>query len=133
SPSYKSEKDVYNLNEGKIELIATSYQWKAAKDPKRNQSYDYSSYAYDEDDFTDGLSMMKTMTISEENPKTYNATFTFNNGIVALYQDEKMTATLENEPLKIEGHYLISSKYGLIKLSFNPNNGETWWVFEPKQ
>ena len=60
-------------------------------------------------------------------------TFKLSNGIEFSYVDGKYNATLNNKYLDIKGKYVIDSKLGILKISFNPNNGETWWVFEIKE
>lgn len=128
-PNWKKTTEVFNLKEGKIERPLTSLYEKTSK----NNNHNYGRYDYDESKFTNGLSMKKTLTPSSINPGLYNAVFEFNNGITATYTDGELIALLNDEPLKIENKFFIYSKDGLIKLSFRPTNGETWWVFEPKK
>ena len=119
-PTYNDETEAFVLTSGKVELLEPHYK-------KLNYGY----YGYDREKFANGLNMARSFEKSVENPKEYNALFKFSNGITAKYTDGKMTATLEDKPLEIEGHYLIYSDLGLIKLSYNAKNKETWWVFEP--
>ncbi|APY09328.1 hypothetical protein BWZ20_13895 [Winogradskyella sp. J14-2] len=133
NPPYKTSSNTYYLKKGKVEIKSNIAYYDTQKEHNKTKKKkeDYGMYNYDAKDFTKSLSMKKTMTPSTLNPKMYNATFEFNNGIVATYNDGEMTATLNDENLKIQGYYVIYSKDGIIKLSFRPKTGETWWVFEP--
>lgn len=129
NPPYKEGSNSYYLKEGKVEIKSNADYFEAIE--KNTKTDNYGTYTYNENDFTNGLNMKKTLEPSTVDPKKYNATFEFNNGITAVYTDGKMIAVLDGKELKVEGRYLIYSEYGLIKLSFRPSNGETWWVFEP--
>lgn len=132
SPPYKNDKDTYYLTRGKLEIKSNADYFKAIeKHEKKVVEKNNGTYIYDEDDFTYGLSMKKKIEPSTLNPNIYNAKFQFNNGITVTFTDGEILATLNNEVLRIEGKYLIYSEFGLIKLSFRPSDGETWWVFEP--
>ena len=77
------------------------------------------------------LETKKKLSPSQANPGKYNLELRFDNGIIFNYEDGKATATLDNQALEIEHKYLISSKLGMAKLSFNPNTGKVWYIFEP--
>lgn len=130
-PSYKSTSNTYKLSRGKIEIKNNKGYYEALDMHRKESELDYGTYEYNKKDFTRGLQMKKTLEVSTLNPKKYNGTFEFNNGIIASYNEGIMTATKEGKELNVEGRYLIYSEDGLIKLSFYPSNGETWWVFEP--
>ncbi|WGD34993.1 hypothetical protein [Olleya sp. YS] len=139
-PPYKKSYNTYKLTEGKLEIknnkeyfVALKKHKKKSKTSQNNKSKNDSQDNNSEVTYTGGISMKKTLLPSAEKLNTYNATFEFSNGIKASYKDGKMMATLDGKTLKIENKYLIYSDYGLIKLSYNPNNGETWWVFDPKK
>ncbi|MEM6514817.1 MAG: hypothetical protein AAF688_01450 [Bacteroidota bacterium] len=118
--TYNNEPEIFKINSGKVELVEVTHN-------KSNYGY----FDYDEEVFTNGLSMSKNLERSEKNKNEYNAEFVFSNGITAKYTDGNMSAYLNGNPLKIEGNYLIYSELGLIKLSYDPRSNETWWVFEP--
>ena len=59
--------------------------------------------------------------------------FEISNGITFTYKDGEYTSTLNDKKLEIDGKYVIESKLGTLKISFNPRNGETWWVFEENE
>ncbi|MFD1064194.1 hypothetical protein ACFQ1Q_13135 [Winogradskyella litorisediminis] len=132
-PTYKNTSNIYYLSKGKIEIKSNAEYFKAIKEhsTKKKNKQDYGYYEYDMNHFTKGLKMIKSLEISSLDTKLYNATFKFNNGVEANYLDGKMTATQNGKDLNIKGKYLIYSEDGLIKLSFRPKTGETWWVFEP--
>ena len=128
-PNWKASTDVFHISAGKVEQIDTKLFGirSTAKKEKRKSK----TYVYDRDKYTNGLNMKKTLEFSEVNPELYNATFEFSNGIIATYKDGEFTAKLDGEDLIVGNKYFIYSKFGIIKLSFRPSNGETWWIFEP--
>ncbi|GAA4961498.1 hypothetical protein GCM10023315_06910 [Algibacter aquimarinus] len=119
-PDYKKEKDVYNLTNGKIELIY-------------NPSYDSNYIENRVKHESNGISLVKTtFTNSTLNEEESNVIIEFSNGVIFSYTDEKVVAKLNGVSLHINGKYLIYSDSGIIKLSYNPKSKQIWWVFEPK-
>ncbi len=119
SPTYKEEKDRFELTEGSIQINLTKYFFKNEK----------SGYSY----HSNGVTADKTLTYSEKNPDMQNVKLELSNGIIFKYTDGVANATLNNEELRIDGKYLVYSKLGVAKISFNPKNGVLYWVFEPKK
>lgn len=119
-PTYKSEKDVYHLEKGaSLELVLTKH---FKDNDSNNLNYNHNS-----------LTGLKKITDSKSLESKKNLYFKLSNGIEFSYVDGKYNATLNNKYLDIKGKYVINSKLGTLKISFNPNNGETWWVFESKE
>ena len=118
-PSYKNGKDIYILNKGAIieRIIA------------EDNTYEYSNYSNSNFKVTG----RKKVTKSLVNKNKYNLEFELSNGITFTYKDGKYTSTLNDKKLDIDSKYVIESKLGTLKISFNPRNGETWWVFEDKK
>lgn len=115
-PSWKDGTDEFELVDGRIEMVST-YLY-----PKNNQvSKGYAS---------NGVTVEKVLSNSSD-PEKKNVELIFSNGIKFYYTDGMPTAFLNDEPLDIEGKYIIRSKIGITKLSFNPKTGVVWWVFEP--
>lgn len=119
-PSYKNGKDVYTLNKGAIieRIIAEGHK-----------TYNYSNYAVSNTKVTG----TKKVTKSFVKENKYNLEFELSNGITFTYKDGEYTSTLNDKKLEIDGKYVIESKLGTLKISFNPRNGETWWVFEENE
>lgn len=115
-PSYKVGKDVYHLTDGKLELAEI-------RDYESRGTYDYVS---------NGVIANFIVSDSKKIKGSKNIVFTLSNGIIFNYTDGKYYAYLHNEEnfLNIEGKYLVESDYGILKISFNPKNGEVWWVFD---
>ncbi|WP_299521614.1 hypothetical protein [Winogradskyella sp.] len=128
-PNWKETTDVFHISNGKVERIDTRlFEIRStAKKEKRKSK----TYVHNHDKYTNGLSMKKTLKRSEVNPELYNATFEFSNGIIATYKDGEFKAKLNGDDLIVGYKYFIYSDSGIIKLSFRPSNGETWWVFQP--
>ncbi|MDO1501031.1 hypothetical protein Q2T40_12895 [Winogradskyella maritima] len=120
-PSWKNDADVFNLKEGKIENVLTS-----AHSQMPTKAYSIKS---------NGVSGSYTVTDSKDRKGKKNLQFKLSNGITFLYEDDKYRAYLNEEYnyIRIKGKYLIESELGTLKLSFNPDNGVVWWVFEPKE
>tara|TARA_R110001632_G_scaffold43376_1_gene109949 strand:- start:100494 stop:101081 length:588 start_codon:yes stop_codon:yes gene_type:complete len=120
-PSYKTEKDVYELTKGaKVELRLTK---KFEKPANENIFY------IDEN----SLKSEKKVTDSTIKKGKKNLVFKMSNGIKFQYTDGTYFATYYDEYIDVVGKYVIKTKTGTLKLSFNPNNGETWWVFQKVQ
>ncbi len=75
----------------------------------------------------------KILSSSEVNQGKYNIKLSFSNGVVFNYIDGKFNATQNDKYLDIKGRYLIQANDGILKVSFHPSSGETWWVFEEKK
>lgn len=118
-PSYKNGKDIYTLNKGAIieRIIA------------KDNTNDYSNYTISNAKVTSSKKVTKSLVKKNK----YNLEFELSNGIRFTYKDGKYTSTLNDKKLDIDGKYVIESKLGTLKISFNPRNGETWWVFEEKK
>ncbi len=67
---------------------------------------------------------------SNNESENYNLLAVFTNGLVFKYDDGKVRAWLDNKELKVTNHYLIQTPDGILKLSFDPRDGEFWYVFE---
>ena len=128
-PNWKQTTDVFHITNGKIEQIDTKDFGK--RSTKKTVKYGSKTYTYNPDKYTNGLSMKKTLEVSEANPNVFNATFKFSNGIVATYRDGEFKAKLDGKDLIVGYKYFIYMETGIIKLSFRPSDGETWWVFDP--
>lgn len=119
-PTYKSEEDVYVLK-------AATLLRKVAN--LNHQSKSYKNHRYT----SNSVSAQKEVMESNTRKGSYNLTLSFENGLIFNYTDGKTDAFLDDEKLKVVGNYIIDSKLGRFKISFRPNNGETWWVFEQKK
>lgn len=120
-PSWKNDADVFKLTDGKVEKILTSGY-------SKTQLKEYSIKS-------NGVSAEYTVKDSEALEGKKNLKFKLSNGITFEYNDGKYRAYLNEEEnyINIDGNYLVESDSGILKLSFNPNTGVVWWVFEPKE
>lgn len=121
-PTYKLKKDIYKLSDGKIELVSVAKYMNHLENGKAKST-------------SHGVTGEKIITNSKTMKGFKNIVFKLSNGITFQYTDGKYNAFLveEGHYLHIEGKYLIKSKLGTLKLSFNPKNAETWWVFEAEK
>ena len=72
----------------------------------------------------------KEIMYSKKNPERYNLLAVFNNGLVFKYEDGTVRAWLDNEEVEVTNHYLVETPEGLLKASFDPKNGDFWYVFD---
>ncbi|WP_435415800.1 hypothetical protein [Polaribacter aestuariivivens] len=117
-PPYRNESDIYTLDSGSIELIEKDNFISEEKKYKKKKNH------------SNAIAAEKIITTSKTNPNRKNLTLKFTNGIEFSYTDGKVRANLDGKDLYVENKYVIYSKLGIAKISFNPKNGETWWVFE---
>lgn len=120
-PDWKDDADVFKLSEGKVEKLLTSSYSEA-----ENKSHSIES---------NGVTADYTVSDSKERKGKKNLEFKLSNGITFIYEDDKYRAYLNEEHnyIRIKGKYVIKSKIGTLKLSFNPSNGAVWWVFDKNQ
>ena len=118
-PSWKKTPDVIKLKEGRLEKVL-------------KKTYTIPIHEYNTIE-SNGVTANFKVTDSEDFKGKKNLYFELSNGITFRYSDGKYNAYLNDEEnyLNIVNKYLVESKMGTLKLSFNPNNGETWWIFEP--
>jgi len=117
NPTYKNNPDTLALNQGSlIYSNAPRYKFKSNPTVIGHNSQ--------------GVTVKKTLSNSENFYGLNNVVLVFSNGVIFTYQDQSVTATLNGKPLKIEGKYLIYSDLGIHKVSFNPHTGKVYWVFE---
>ncbi len=72
----------------------------------------------------------KEIMLSKKNPESYNLLAVFNNGLVFKYEDGNVRAWLDNEEVEVTNEYLVETPEGLLKASFDPKDGEFWYVFK---
>ncbi|WP_299521615.1 hypothetical protein [Winogradskyella sp.] len=118
-PNWKDDADIFVLTEGKVEKVLTS----TYNDSHKNSGKTATS--------NNGVTSASKVTDSEILEGKKNLEFTLSNGITFTYTDGVYSAALDEKILIIKYKYLIYSDLGVLKLSFNTNNGNVWWVFEP--
>ncbi|MGB5944011.1 MAG: hypothetical protein WBG71_14100 [Leeuwenhoekiella sp.] len=72
----------------------------------------------------------RTITPSESKPGRYNLLVTFTNALTFKYEDGVARAWQNGDELEVKNKYLVQTPEGLLKLSFDPSDGETWWFFD---
>mgnify|MGYP001099693187 CR=1 FL=1 len=66
----------------------------------------------------------------EQNSKgDYNAMLEFEGDIQFRYQDGKASISEKGEELRVDGKYIAKTSLGFLKLSYNPESKEYWYVF----
>jgi len=120
-PSWKNTADIIKLKKGRLEKVL-------------KKTYTMPIHQYNTIQ-SNGVTASFKVTDSEVLKGKKNLYFELSNGITFKYIDGKYNAYLNEDGnyLNIVNKYLVKSKMGTLKLSFNPINGETWWVFEPSK
>ncbi|WP_378172732.1 hypothetical protein [Aquimarina sp. SS2-1] len=122
-PTYKTTPDVYDITEGTLYMKLAEYIDKKTtnqnrvKDKVKNIS-------------SNNVSLLKKRFFDYSDENGYDTSIEFSNDVIFYFRDGKAEAWQQGETLKIEGKYIIYSKLGIIKLSYNPFNKEIWYVFE---
>ncbi|WP_435579471.1 hypothetical protein [Gilvibacter sp.] len=118
-PNYKDEPDHFTLKTGQLQLN---------KAERLRVSRSSSDWGY----MSSGVTVEKSLKPSQRNYGLQNVTLNFSNGVEFTYTDGDYKAVLNGKELEIKGKYLIYSPLGIHKVSFNPQNGKVYWVFEPR-
>ncbi|MEM6271398.1 MAG: hypothetical protein AAF998_18325 [Bacteroidota bacterium] len=82
--------------------------------------------------YVGGIRAKKSLRPSTQRDNAYNVTLTFDNGLVFTYEDGAVEASMDRKPLEIQGKYIIVTPDGTAKISFDPESGELWYVFDRK-
>ncbi len=119
--SWRNEPEIIELSKGdEVELEATQNFGKVKRNPKEIYINQNEIVAH------------KKLTDSKKFEGKKNLSFELSNGIKFKYEDGKYYAQYRRDTVEIKGKYVIPTKIGTLKLSFNPNNGVVWWIFEKK-
>ncbi len=70
------------------------------------------------------------ITPSDSLSNLFNLKAYFSNNLTFTYKDGCTTAIKNGVEKEIVGNYLIQTSDGLLKLSFDPADGEFWYVLE---
>ncbi len=117
SPTWKKEKDIFKLTLGdKVELVRTG-SFSLGKEYKKGV-FPLSS-----------VKAEKTITDSQTLASKKNLRLTLDNGLLFVYEDGNYYAKLDSEYIDIQNKYVIKTQKGILRVSFNPDNGVTWWFF----
>lgn len=116
-PSWNKKGDVYHLTSGQVESVSTN---NSGQEPYRY------NISIDKDDVTAHIKVSDSETL----PGKKNLYLELSNGISFTYTNGKYYAQLKDKYLDVKSTYIVQSKLGTLKLSFNPENGKVWWVFD---
>lgn len=117
--SYKKKPEVIHLNTGaKVELVLTKNFTKNFSKSTRVHTDEH------------GVTATTNITDSKKLIGKKNLFFKLSNGIQFTYKDGKYNAMLNDTYIDIKGKYSIKTKLGKLMLSFNPDDGQIWWLFE---
>lgn len=141
-PSYRPEQaDEFTLVNKQLRVFETPWDakrmgyaknWKEGKiilNHDDGTQYISRPYAVERTYSNNELLQKKVVAASDERPGRYNLKLYFKNGLQFHYIDGQARAELDGEPQIVEGAYIVHTDLGTAKISFNPENGDTWWVF----
>jgi hypothetical protein len=118
SPKYKEESDRFTISSGRILM-------KEVVTPNTTRPSDFDK----NEPSTSQVTARKEFFDSTVEGQR-NILLVFNNGLVFRYFDDVARAWFQGDEVEISGKYLVKIPGGTAKISYNPKNGETWWVFE---
>lgn len=131
-PTYRKDRpDQYNFKDQQVKIYTGTEEF-ITPEAKMEMAKQQPSKSV-KPKVTPVLTGKKELTRSTLYPERYNLKFELSNGISFFYQDGKYSAHLDGKDLTIAGKYVIETKLGTAKLSFNPRTAELWWVFEPNE
>ncbi|PIB23585.1 hypothetical protein [Maribacter sp. 4G9] len=123
---WKSAPEIIKSDGGKLEIFILPME-------RRNwtQNFENGSQTvwHNKHEKKPGLERKEIM-LSKANPKSYNLLAVFNNGLVFKYEDGVVRAWLNSKEIEVTNHYLVQTPEGLLKASFDPVDGEFWYVFD---
>ncbi|WP_143473241.1 hypothetical protein [Flavilitoribacter nigricans] len=132
-PSYRPEQaQVFDLEQKRLRIFTSDEAARAAGfayEAKRRNNASGITDAYGR--YIGEVKAKTELTPSAKVPGTYHLRLTFSNGLVFTYEDGTVGAQLEGEALPVKSKYIIRTKLGTAKVSFDPEDGEVWYVFDP--
>lgn len=123
-PPYREDTDRLVLNSGRISM-KTPYETYIDEKPELPQQNKYGRY-------TGPIKGTKEY-FKSKNEGERNVLIIFNNDLVFRYFDGEARAWYDGDEVEITGNYIIDLPTSVAKISYNPKNGDSWWVFENKQ
>lgn len=123
---WKKEPEILKSDGGVLEIFVLPIE-RRNWTPELNQKSETVWYEHKDD--SPSLERKEIM-YSKKNPERYNVLAVFNNGLVFKYEDGTVRAWLDNEEVEVTNHYLVETPEGLLKASFDPKNGDFWYVFD---
>ena len=120
---WKSKPEIITSNGGRLEVFILPTNYKYFKHYKKTDFYE-----------RDGLKpTLETKEITQtKKDAPYNLLAVFSNGLTFKYSDGAARAWLNGEEVEVTNKYFVESPEGLLKLSFDPTDGEFWYVFDTK-
>lgn len=134
--SWNEEPDTYELTSGTLSMEVSDYKGSIPYDfgrfKKRKDAgqHDTRDMVYSKRGSSQGVYMFKERFFDYDATTGYDASFEFNNDVIFYYRDGKAEAWQNGKRLNIEGKYRINTTLGVLKLSYDPQNKEIWYVFE---
>jgi len=128
-PSYTTTSQVLDFTDSEVQIFTTPKAAKAAGF-KSNFHWQINPKAKNYGRYDGSVKVEKQLSTFDRFPYRYNVQLDFSNGVQSKYFDGTVTATQAGKDLTIDGKYLVQTKNGMLKISFDPKDGEMWYVFE---
>lgn len=126
---WSTKKDVITSDGGILEIFVLPTD---IRDQEQKVVYyeapekiDNSQHVYDKPSLEN-----KELCTSNKNKNLLNLLLVFDNAVVFKYEDGQARAWQNGTEIKVTNKYLVQTSDGLLKVSFDPKDGETWWVWE---
>lgn len=116
-PTYKDKTDTLVIDSGRISMKMGHDNYEISENIDTKMVTDFNK-------ITARKELFESKKTGEQ-----NLILTFENGLVFLYLDGKAKALFQNQEVPIQGKYVVDFDGGTAKISYNPRNGETWWIF----
>ncbi|MGB5983284.1 MAG: hypothetical protein WBG46_14175 [Nonlabens sp.] len=100
---------------------------------KKNHSYQSQIKKSSNTKLNNGISIQKKTFIKDKSGYYNNAIIEFSNGVTFKFMDNKVTFTQNGKELEYTNKYVVTTQNGILKLSYDPYNTETWFVFDSKK
>ncbi len=121
--------EIIKSNGGRLEVFVLSNIYASDYNERKNKTYKKEIKTYKKSYGSKPYLTNKEITQKEKNG-VYELLAVFSNGLVFKYSEGKAWAWINGDKVPVTNHYLVESPEGLLKLSFDPKDGEFWYVFD---
>ncbi|KQC33012.1 hypothetical protein AAU57_06525 [Nonlabens sp. YIK11] len=124
---WSNEPEVIKANGGRLEvfILPNNYRNEVKEYYSKKVSHEHQNANYDKKPTLE----TKEITQSKKGAP-YDLLAVFSNSLIFKFSDGKPRAWLNGNEVAVTNRYLVQSPEGLLKLSFNPSNGEFWYTFD---
>ncbi|AGC76069.1 hypothetical protein LX97_00744 [Nonlabens dokdonensis] len=126
---WSKKPEIIKSDGGRLEVFILSNIYANGYNKRKNKAYKKEISTYEESSSPQPYLTKKEITQKEKNG-VYELLAVFSNGLIFKYSDGIAWAWINGDKVPVTNHYLVESPEGLLKLSFDPKDGEFWYVFD---